>query len=143
MFDLLAPFVLLGRVNKSEKEKRQKEKNSSKDKSKLDSGKSYDVVNNGAAAAVNSAEEQEVGSKDPGTHPSPALQQLDHKITQLITRYEDEDEDAIAMQEWQYLTRIIDRILAVTFFLITVILTYALITKAKSAAGDVNQNPSG
>ena len=66
------------------------------------------------------------------------LKSLDEKVTQIMDRFEGEDEDATILQEWQYLTRIIDRLLAVTFFVVTVVLTYALITKAKNAAQDVH-----
>ncbi|XP_063714060.1 neuronal acetylcholine receptor subunit beta-4-like isoform X2 [Symsagittifera roscoffensis] len=62
----------------------------------------------------------------------PVLGALDDKISELIDRLVGEDSDAQAAQEWQYLTRIIDRLLAMTFFTVTIFLTVFLIGKAKN-----------
>ncbi|XP_063713574.1 neuronal acetylcholine receptor subunit beta-4-like isoform X2 [Symsagittifera roscoffensis] len=83
----------------------------------------------------NSQVEMKVSCSEPreghvDTHP--ALGALDDKISELIERLVGEDGDAQAAQEWQYVTRIIDRLLAVTFFSVTIFLTAYLIGKAKN-----------
>ncbi|XP_075259138.1 neuronal acetylcholine receptor subunit beta-4-like isoform X2 [Convolutriloba macropyga] len=159
-FKYLAPMVFLSRVTKEEGKDEPKKgrallknRRGSKPDNSPGTGNNADyiVIDNGDHSNANGDGGMRFGGHNNEIHDHPkvtfntdgpdsnqnkTLGALDDKITELMERLVGEDDDAQIIQEWQYLTRIIDRLFAITFFGVTMFLTVYLIGKAKKVAAD-------